>query len=155
DGDKTPEILYVARTRPRPNTEAFELRALARDKSGSFRPYKWGDAETAALPEVKAVPAAIQALDVNADDQADLMIFNEYGPPQLLLGGKGEPPRPFSGGLGPLTGAAPSSISRMNLDGPALIVGQNTYARRIVLDAQGHWAIKDQYNSGRNSAFIQ
>ena len=40
----------------------------------------------------------------------------------------------------------------MNLDGPALIVAQNTFARRIALDAKGHWNIKDQYNSGRNSA---
>ena len=152
DGDKTPEILYVARTKP--GADTFELRALARDKSGSYRPYKWRDAETVALPEVKAVPAAIESLDVNADNLADLMIFNQYGPPQLLLGRKGEPPRPFSGGLGPLTGATPTSVSRMNLDGPALIVAQNTFARRIALDAQGHWNIKDQYNAGRNSAVI-
>ncbi len=154
DGDKTPEILYMARTRP--GADTFELRALTRDKSGSFRPYsKWNDRETVALPEVKGVPAAIESLDVNADGQADLMIFNQYGPPQLLLGKKGEPPRPFSGGLGPLTGASPSSVSVMNVDGPAILVAQNTFARRILLDAQNHWEIKDQYNSGRNSAVIQ
>ncbi len=153
DGDKTPEILYVARTKP--GADTFELRALAREKSGSFRPYRWNDAVTVALPEVKVVPAAIESFDVNADNQADLMIFNQYGPPQLLLGRKGEPPRPFAGGLGPLTGASPSSVSRMNIDGPALLVAQNTFARRIQLNAQGHWEIKDQYNSGRNSAVIQ
>ena len=64
------------------------------------------------MPDVKAVPAAIECVDVNADNQADLMIFNEYGPPQLLLGKKGEPPRPFTGGLGPLTGATPSASAR-------------------------------------------
>jgi hypothetical protein len=153
DGDKRPEILYVARTKP--GADTFELRALTRDKSGSFRPYTWNDAPTVALPGVKAVPAAIESFDVNADNQADLVIFNEYGPPQLLLGRKGEPLRPFAGGLGPLTGASLSSVSRMNIDGPALLVAQNTFARRILLDAQGHWDIKDQYNSGRNSAVIQ
>ena len=65
-----------------------------------------------ALPGVKAVPAAIKALDINHDGQADLLIFNEYGPPQLLLGKKGEPPRPFTGGLGPLTGATPVGRER-------------------------------------------
>ena len=35
-----------------------------------------------------------------------------------------------------------------------MIVAQNTYARRVSLDADGHWNIKDQYNSGRNSAQI-
>jgi hypothetical protein len=155
DGDKTPEILYVARTRPRSGVEAFELRALVRDKSGTFRAYKWRDAESVALPALKGVPAAIESMDVNADNQPDLLIFNDYEPPQLLLGRKGEAPRPFAGGLGPLTGATLSSISRMNLDGPALLVAQNTFARRIVLDAEGHWDIKDQYNSNRNSAMIQ
>ena len=42
----------------------------------------------------------------------------------------------------------------MNLDGPAVIVAQNTFARRILLDPDGHWNIKDQYNAGRNSAQI-
>ncbi len=35
-----------------------------------------------------------------------------------------------------------------------MIVAQNTYARRVSLDADGHWNIKDQYNAGRNSAQI-
>jgi hypothetical protein len=34
-------------------------------------------------------------------------------------------------------------------------VAQNTFARHIALDARGQWQIKDQYNSGRNSAQIQ
>ena len=41
-----------------------------------------------------------------------------------------------------------------DLDGPALIVAQNTFARNIVLDKDGHWEVKDQYNSGRGSAQI-
>ena len=43
----------------------------------------------------------------------------------------------------------------MDLNGPALMVAQTTFARRILLDDQGRWEIKDQYNSGRNSAIIQ
>ena len=109
---------------------------------------------TVALPDVKGVPAAIESLDVNADHLADLIIFNDYGPPQLLLGKKGGPPQPFAAGLGPLTGATPSGVTRVDLDGPAVVVAQNTFARRIVLDPRGHWDIKDQYNSGRTSAII-
>lgn len=153
DGDKVPEVLYVGRVRA--GNDVFELRAMAREKSGAFRAYKWRDAEAVPLPEVKGVPAAIEALDANADGQADLMIFNEYGPPQLFLGEKGGPIRPFAGGLGPLTGATAASVGRTDLDGPALLVAQNTFARRILLDDKGHWDIKDQYNSGRNGATIQ
>src|SRR5262249_22561960 len=65
------------------------------------------------------------------------------------------PLQPFAGGLGPLSGATPASVGQMSLDGPALLVAQNTFARRILLDEKGHWDIKDQYNSGRNSAAIQ
>ena len=43
----------------------------------------------------------------------------------------------------------------MNLEGPALIVAQNTFARHIQLDSKGQWVIKTQFNSGRSSAVIQ
>jgi hypothetical protein len=45
-------------------------------------------------------------------------------------------------------------VSVADLNGPAVLVAQNTYARRVSLDADGHWNIKDQYNAGRNSAQI-
>src|SRR5262249_24957187 len=67
---------------------------------------------------------------------------------------KDGPPRVFGGSLGPLSSASAASLSLMNLDGPSTIVAQNTFARRVVLDSDGHWSIKDQYNSGRNSAQI-
>ena len=54
-----------------------------------------------------------------------------------------------------MAAATPAGLSLMDLDGPALIVAQNTFARHILLDAKGQWEIKDQYNSGRNSAQIQ
>jgi hypothetical protein len=41
-----------------------------------------------------------------------------------------------------------------DLDGPALIVAQNTFARNLVLDQQGRWEVKDQYNTGRGSAQV-
>ena len=44
DGDKIPEVLYVARTKP--GGDSFELRAVTRVQSGSFGPYKWGDVES-------------------------------------------------------------------------------------------------------------
>ena len=53
----------------------------------------------------------------------------------------------MTGGLGPMAGATPSSLGVMDMDGPAVLVAQNTFARRIALDAEGQWQIKDQYNS--------
>ncbi len=113
DGDKAPEILYVARAKAKAEKDAdtFELRAVTRDPSGSFRPTKWGEVESVALPGVKAVPAAIKTLDINQDGQTDLLIFKDYGSPLLILGEKGGPPRPFTGSLGPLSSAAPAGVS--------------------------------------------
>jgi hypothetical protein len=150
--DQSADILYVARSEP--GTETFELRLLARDPSGILRPGKWGPAESVALPSLKNVPAAMKALDFNADGQPDLVIFNQYGSPLLLLGRKDNPPRPFAGSLGPLSHAAAANVSLVSLEGPAPAVAQSTFARRVLLDAEGHWTIKDQYNAGRSSAQI-
>ena len=79
-----------------------------------------------ALPGVTAVPAAIKTLDINQDGQTDLLIFKDYGAPLLVLGQKDGPPRPFTGSLGPLSTRRPAGVSLMNLDGPAMIVAQNT-----------------------------
>jgi FG-GAP-like repeat/FG-GAP repeat len=156
-GGKGPRIFYIVRAKPadaKAATDAFELRAMSPDKSGTFRPDIWEQAESVALPGVTAVPAALKTLDVNQDGQTDLLVFNQYGPPLLLLGQKEGPPRLFTSSLGPLSGATPAGVSQMDLGGPALIVAQNTFARRVLLDSQGHWNIKDQYNAGRTSAQI-
>jgi len=154
DRDQSPEVLYVARTRPKPGTESFELRAVSGDTSGNLRPFKWGDVESVALSTLSNLPAAIKAVDINQDALTDVIVFNQYGSPILLLGQKDAPPRLYSGSLGPLSGASAPNVSLMNLDGPAAIVAQNTFARRILLDSKGQWNIKDQYNAGRNSAQI-
>src|SRR5262249_10481664 len=72
--DKNPEILYT--TRVKPGADLFELRALTRERSGTFRPFRWREVEAVAVTDLKAVPAAVRTLDVNHDGQADLLIFN-------------------------------------------------------------------------------
>ncbi|HEX8199294.1 MAG TPA: FG-GAP-like repeat-containing protein, partial [Isosphaeraceae bacterium] len=91
------------------------------------------------------------------DGQADVLVFNAYGPPVLLLGRPGGvPPAPAGGSLGPLAGVGPAGLTVAELeDGPALIVAQNTFARNLRLDASGQWEVKDQYNTGRGSAQVQ
>src|SRR5262249_3852572 len=118
DGDKSPEVLYI--TRIKPGADTFELRALTREKSGSFHMFRWREVESVPMAGMTSVPAAMRALDVNQDGQADLLIFNQYGSPLLLLGKRDEPPRPFTHGLGPLSNATPASVSLMDLNGPAL-----------------------------------
>jgi hypothetical protein len=159
DGDKTLEIVYIVRiiTKPtgdKPPIESFELRAASREPNGEIKPRKWGQVASVELPGVTAVPSAIKTVDINQDGRGDLLLFKDYGAPILILSQKDAPPRVFSSSLGPLSTAAPAGVSIMHLDGPATLVAQNTFARRVLLDADGSWKIKEQYNSGRNSAQI-
>jgi hypothetical protein len=153
NGDKVPEILYVTRTKTG-GSDGYALRALARDKSGTYVPFRWGPDDEVVLKGILDAPPAVRILDVNRDGQADVLVFAASGPPQLLLGRAGEPPAPAGGSLGPLAGVTPAGLSLMDLGGPALIVAQNTFARNLVLDKEGHWQVKDQYNTGRGSAQV-
>ena len=56
-------------------------------------------------------------VDVNRDGLPDLLVFDVYGPPLLLLGRPGEPPAPAAGGLGPLADVTPAGLSVTKIDG--------------------------------------
>ena len=154
DGDKTPEILYVSRARNNGNDE-FTLRAVRREKSGTFIPFRWGQDDAVPLKGLPGVPPALRVVDVNRDGQPDMLIFNSFGPPTLLLGRSGgEPPAAAGGALGPLAGVSPTGLTIADLNGPALIVAQNTFARNLFLDKDGRWEVKDQYDTDRGSAQV-
>ena len=157
DGDKTPEILYVTKDLdPTTKNDLFTLRALSREKSGTFVPFRWGSVDSVPLKGIGGVPPALTVVDVNRDNLPDLLVFDVYGPPLLLLGRPGEPPSPAAGGLGPLAGVTPAGLSVARIDGQqALIVAQQSFARKLLLDKGGHWAVQDQFDSGRTSAKIE
>ena len=65
-------------------------------------PFRWGPDDDVDLKGLSDAPPALRVLDVNRDGQADVLVFNAFGPPLLLLGrGGGEPPAPAGGSLGP------------------------------------------------------
>ena len=154
DGDKVGEIVYVTRDKAAGSTaDVFTLRALKREKGGELVPFRWGQTDAVPLKEIADVPT-VQVVDVNRDGQPDVLLYTAGGPKSLLLGRQGEPPAPAGGGLGPLTDIGPAGLSPTDLGGPALLLSQKTYARNLLLDKDGHWVVKDQYNTGRNNANV-
>jgi hypothetical protein len=151
-------IYYVTKVKPADSTkggaDTFELRLLTADANGQFQPVKLGAADFVAIAGLSSAPAGLETLDVNHDGATDFLIFNDYGSPVLLIGQKDGAPGPFVGSLGPLAAATRAGLSTIALNGPALLVAQNTFARRILLDSKRHWTITDQYNAGRTSAQI-
>lgn len=154
DGDRSPEVVYVSRTKSK-GSDAYALRALSRAGSGTFVPFRWGPEDDVVLKDTTDAPAAIRVLDANRDGRADVIVFNASGPPTLLLGrAGGEPPAPAGGSLGQLAAVTPAGLTITDLNGPALLVAQNSFARNILLDKQGNWQIKDQYDTERSSAQV-
>ncbi|MFO0907643.1 MAG: VCBS repeat-containing protein [Isosphaeraceae bacterium] len=155
DRNGDPEVVYVSRRAIAGANPEFTLRALQREKSGKFVPYRWGQDDSVLLKGVSDSPVGLRIVDANQDGPVDFLLFNSFGPPTLLLGRVGgEPPAPAGGGLGPLAGVGPSGLTIADVGGPAMLVAQNTFARNIRLDGSGTWEVKDQYNTGRGNSQV-
>jgi hypothetical protein len=152
DGDQTPEILYAVST---PSDKDFILRALKREASGSFVPFRWGMEDSVTVKGLSGTPTALRIADANGDGQPDILVFHAYSTPILLLGrGGGEPPAPTGGSPGPLVNATAPGLGARSTAAPGLLIAQSTYARDVLLDKNGQWQVKDQFNAGRGSAQI-
>ena len=152
DGDGKPEVVYVTRGKAENSTaDVFTLRALTLDQAGKFAKHT----SKVELKGIGGVPPRLVISDINRDGQPDVIVFDPFGPPVLLVGRKDDAPIPPSGGLGPLADTDPAGLTIANLDGPALLVAQQGFARRLRLSAEGQWSVADQFDAGRPSSRIQ
>lgn len=153
DGDAVPEVLYVVAAGTEEGRAVFDLRALkANAKDGTFQPFRWNDVENVSLRGLNGPPTGLRACEVNGDVHPDLLIFNPFGDPQILLGSpEGKPPAPPTAGVGPLAGADAAKLGPPPKGRPGLLVSRGAFAREVVLDADGRWAVKDQFNAGADA----
>ena len=156
EGDGSVEVLYVAREKVE-GKDSFTLRGLKRAESGEFAALRWGQVDAVAIEGLTGPPEDVKVLDVNRDGLLDVLVFDPYAPPALLIGrGGGEPPTRSASRPGPLAGLDPSGLTVSKLgDEEAILVAQGTFARSIALDSSGQWEVRDQFNSGRTTAQLQ
>ncbi len=153
NADGSGELLYLARVAKADGGETYQLRALAPTPDGSFSPWLWNKAPFLPIDGISATPTAMIALDVNQDGRADLLITTVAGPLLLIGQAEGVPFR--AAPLGPLAGLAGTSPLRpTTIDGPALLLGQNTFARDVFLGPKDQWQVRDQYDARRGSAQV-
>lgn len=157
NSDSIPEIVYLARDKGAGRSGKFLLKALTYPPSGETRPYVFGEDKTQIEVEMRDV-GRLTVIDANADGRPDLLAtIDASRPPTLLLtDARGVPTVVAGSGGVQLTEIEAGSVFSGRLeDGPALLISQGAFARRMQLDADNRWQVLDQYNAGETSAKVK
>lgn len=157
NSDSIPEIVYLARDKGAGRSGKFLLKALTYPPRGETRPYVFGEDKTQLEVEMRDV-GRLTVVDANADGRPDLLAtIDASRPPTLLLTDpRGVPTVTAGGGGVQLTELEAGAVFSGRLqDGPALLISQGAFARRMQLDADNRWQVLDQYNAGETSAKVK
>ena len=156
DGDGEPELVYVARQKVE-DKDAYTLRGLERTDNGEYQPFRWGQVDAVPIEGLSGPPKGVKLVDINADGHLDVIVFDPYAAPALLLGREGgEPPSRSTVRPGPLAGLDPTGLTIAPLgDAQAIFAAQGSFARSVALDAAGQWQVREQFNTGRTSSRVE
>jgi FG-GAP-like repeat len=157
NGDKKPEILYVARVKSGGNTQ-YVLHALERASGKKWKPFGFGsDKATALTLEVQGTPTQLMRLDANRDGRANFLLFQEEtdrGPLLYATAADGKL-APVSAEDGPRLGTArPGNIFLAQGRSETMLVAQESFARKLQRTGDSAWRVVDQYNASEPSAKI-
>ncbi len=157
DTDNDDEVLYLTRDENEGNSNRYTLRALDLDEEGEFKTFRWGESDGTEIEGLTGAPDALKVVDINRDGKLDLIIFDPYAPPVLMIGNG--PNQPFSKSesrTGPLANVDPSELTVAPMgDGEAVLVARGSFARSIKLDESDGWEVLEQFNTGRSTARIE
>ena len=158
NSDGRPELLYISKERTGSTTN-YALRAVQRvvreDNEVEWKPYLFaGQLE---LPlKLRGDPERLTVLDANADGRPDFLVFLGQDRPPLFL--RSDPngllTEVSSEGRIGLGNVSAGNVFFGDLDGPAVLVAQNNFARKMQLGDNQQWQVVDQYNASESSAKI-
>jgi len=155
-GKGTREIAYISSSKGMGLARSkFVLRTLTYDPDDGWQPGSFNGEDFIELAELRSAPAELLAVDADRDGRSDLMLIGNSDPVLFLTTNGQGVPRPTSAETNSRLGnVAPGQITLGQVDGPAILISQNNFARRVRLGADGQWAVVDQFNAESTNAKI-
>lgn len=153
DGDKSPELFYLARDRSGTKT-TFVLKGLKAVKQNDQ--VQWQPFGTGVTLPLKGDPEQLVPFDADRDGIVDLLVIQGTERPTTWLksdGKGGLKEISAEGGFG-LGNLAASSVFIGQLEEPTLLTAQNNFARSMRLNEQNQWRVIDQFSDQESSARI-
>ena len=156
NADSIPEVVYVSRERGSGSSSKFLLKALSYTQDGQTKPYVFGEDKSEVEIDTKDV-SQLTVVDADGDGRPDLLVtLGSSRPPILLLTDERGVPKqvPAAGGL-QIPELEAGAIFSGNLDGPALLIAQGAFARRMKYERDRGWQVLDQYNAGESNSKVK
>jgi hypothetical protein len=156
DKDGSPEIVALFQEKSGRAAAKYSLGAIKRNAMGDWEPYAFAKDKTQIELKTENVPERLMTLDANRDGRPDLLGVIPGKPPILLLTSEAGVPEQVSitGGvqLGELD---PGSVYFGQLEEPAFLVAQGSFARNMRLDENNRWQVRDQFNSTESNSKLK
>lgn len=150
--DGRQEVICLSRPE-KSSSSKYILHALSVDADGTAKPASFGNQRHIEL-KLSSKPQRLTRLDANADGLIDFLIFSGSDPVLLLTNPDGVPElRESRRGLH-LGRISPGALYAETSGESVVLVAQQNFARKMKIDADGHWQVVDQYNAAESSAKV-
>ena len=154
DGDGRPELVVVSR-----HEDQWQAWLFGQPEEGEF-----GLSRSFPMPSLsvkKDEPTGLLVLDMDGDDRADLLVFDQYKSMRTFLQEDDGTFRDVSGqsgyGAGLVEKKELKDVATVDLDGdgrPSLLVAGKNFARALELSG-GHLTVRDQINARSSASQIK
>lgn len=154
DGSGKQEIAYIASSRAS-GSATYALRKLTFKAGMGWQPGEFNGMDNVPLDKLRGAPAEMIAVDADRDGRSDLLIVGNNIPLVFLAtDARGVPQAADAASNSRLGNVLPGRVTVGQLDGPAILVAEKNFTRRMKLDPKGQWNVVDQYNAENPEAVI-
>ncbi|QGJ71640.1 Hypothetical protein PBC10988_33470 [Planctomycetales bacterium 10988] len=150
------DIAYISSGRTSTfGSSSYSLHKLHYDRDEGWQTTTFQGEESLELKDLRSVPAELLAFDADRDGRDDLMILSQNEPVSFLLTNtRGIPEPQEQRNSDRLGSVSPGQVTIGRLDGQAILLAQNNFARRVKLDVEDQWSVVDQINAESSAAKI-